>query len=142
MTEQHKATPEQWDDAGAFASATRACLLELRARIEALEVAHQPRVFTAADYRWIVVPDPSTNGLRSYSIGPAKPIDELGEGHTLVSSPANSSASLTSSPAGSLVERIGSAAILELAAAALQMHPDKNLTWERVALWLEQEANR
>jgi len=34
------------------------------------------------------------------------------------------------------------AAILEVAAAAVQMHPDKNLTWERVALWLEQEANQ
>ncbi len=33
------------------------------------------------------------------------------------------------------------AAILEVSAAALQMHPDNNLTWERVALWLEQEAN-
>jgi len=63
-----------------------------------------------------------------------------------------------SPPAGSLVERVGNrmpllpdgrvddasarAAILEVAAAALQMHSDKNLTWERVALWLEQEANR
>jgi hypothetical protein len=36
-SKQHKATPVQWEDAGAFASATRACLLELRARIEALE---------------------------------------------------------------------------------------------------------
>jgi hypothetical protein len=34
------------------------------------------------------------------------------------------------------------AAIREVAAAALQMHPDKSLTWERVALWLEQEADR
>jgi hypothetical protein len=33
----HKATPEQWEDAGAFASGTRACILELRARVEALE---------------------------------------------------------------------------------------------------------
>jgi BMFP domain-containing protein YqiC len=33
----HKATSEQWADAGAFASDTRACLLELRARVEALE---------------------------------------------------------------------------------------------------------
>ena len=33
-------------------------------------------------------------------------------------------------------------AILEVAASALQMHPDKNLTWERVSLWLEQEAGR
>jgi hypothetical protein len=37
MTDNFKATPEQWADAGAFASATRACILELRARIEQLE---------------------------------------------------------------------------------------------------------
>ena len=33
----HKATPEQWEEVGAFASATRDCILELRARVEALE---------------------------------------------------------------------------------------------------------
>jgi hypothetical protein len=33
----HKATSEQWADAGAFASDTRACILELRARVETLE---------------------------------------------------------------------------------------------------------
>jgi len=37
-TTPHRATPEQWADAGAFASDTRACILELRARVEALEV--------------------------------------------------------------------------------------------------------
>jgi hypothetical protein len=36
MTDE-KATPEQWADAGAFASGTRACILELRARVKALE---------------------------------------------------------------------------------------------------------
>jgi hypothetical protein len=62
-------------------------------------------------------------------------------------------------PNGSLVERVATicasgsgdepevwdnearAIIRDLAAAALQMAPDKNLTWERVALWLEREAN-
>jgi hypothetical protein len=39
---QHRATPKQWDDAGAFASDTRACLLELRARIQELEDGHPP----------------------------------------------------------------------------------------------------
>jgi BMFP domain-containing protein YqiC len=34
----HKATSEQWADAGAFASGTRACLLELRGRVEDLEI--------------------------------------------------------------------------------------------------------
>jgi hypothetical protein len=39
MTTPHRATPEQWADLGAFASDTRACILELRARVEALEAA-------------------------------------------------------------------------------------------------------
>lgn len=34
------------------------------------------------------------------------------------------------------------AAIREIAAATDQMAPDRNLTWERVALWLEREASR
>jgi hypothetical protein len=33
----YKATPEHWAEVGAFASATRDCILELRARVEALE---------------------------------------------------------------------------------------------------------
>jgi hypothetical protein len=37
MSTPHRATPDQWNDLGAFASDTRACVLELRARIEALE---------------------------------------------------------------------------------------------------------
>jgi hypothetical protein len=46
----HKATPEQWADAGMFASDTRACLLELRARVEALEAAaHKHIVETSAN---------------------------------------------------------------------------------------------
>jgi len=33
----HKATPKQWEEVGAFVSATRDCILELRSRIEQLE---------------------------------------------------------------------------------------------------------
>ena len=32
-----EATPEQWADAGAFASGTRACILEVLCRVETLE---------------------------------------------------------------------------------------------------------
>lgn len=48
MSTPHKATAEQWSDAGAFASDTRACLLELRARVEALEEAENDRRFEQA----------------------------------------------------------------------------------------------
>jgi hypothetical protein len=74
---------------------------------------------------------------------------------------ANSSASLTSSPAGSLVERVGNrikwgidaeldedgiahAAILEVAAALIDWHDSDQVVhtaWE-AAKWLEREANR
>jgi len=46
-----KATPEQWAEVGAFASATRDCILELRARVEALEAQ-------ASNYP--AIPDSST----------------------------------------------------------------------------------
>jgi hypothetical protein len=114
------------------------------------ELAKPARVFAVEEVAPIVVP---TTRLHSYSIGPAKLLDELGKGHTLVSTEA---ASAETQPTGSLVERVANAlydvpldskvearaAILAVAAAALQMHPDKNLTWERVALWLEMESNR
>lgn len=48
MTE-YKATPEQWADVGAFASDTRACIFELRARVEALE-ANSSAPLTSSNY--------------------------------------------------------------------------------------------
>jgi len=42
MTKQHKATPEQWETIEKYAdSVGYACILELRARIEALEATQQ-----------------------------------------------------------------------------------------------------
>jgi hypothetical protein len=40
----YKATPKQWEEVGAFVSATRDCILELRSRVEALEAQanHSP----------------------------------------------------------------------------------------------------
>ena len=110
----HQATPEQWAKLEYFNSATSACILELRARSQLLEATQHAHIEAVT--------------------------------HAPV-------------PAGSLVERVAAAiadndapvdlwhddaraAIREVAAAALQMHPDKNLTWERVALWLEQEAGQ
>jgi hypothetical protein len=48
MTNQHRATPEQWDsiERCADGSDPYSCILELRGRIEALEAAQQPRAFT------------------------------------------------------------------------------------------------
>jgi anti-sigma factor RsiW len=63
MTDQHRATPEQWEHVQISAGmkqqipwATADCLLELRARIEAMEAAQQIRVFSAEEVAPIVVP--------------------------------------------------------------------------------------
>jgi hypothetical protein len=71
---------------------------ELRARVKDLEAA-QCYQFRSATEK---VP---TTRLYSYSVGPAKPLDELGQGHTLVSpEPANAEAQ-----PGELVERVANA---------------------------------
>jgi hypothetical protein len=62
MSGQHRATPEQWEvveicsEEGKIPWPTAACLLELRARIEAMEAAQQIRVFSAEEVAPIVVP--------------------------------------------------------------------------------------
>jgi len=137
MTDQYRATPEQWAETEKWAQEDEldsSCILELRARIEALEAAQQDkldrlialdaadptpdatmpelRARTAAleaDQRYQFRSDTEkvpTTRLYSYSVGPAKPLDELGQGHTLVSpEPASAEAR----PAGGLVERVAEA---------------------------------
>ena len=45
----YEATPEQWADAGAFASDTRACILELLSRVEALEKKFDVQLMQLSD---------------------------------------------------------------------------------------------
>ena len=60
MTDQHRAMPEQWDYVDVWGvihdCAPSSCILELRARVEALEAAQQIRVFSAEEVVPIVVP--------------------------------------------------------------------------------------
>jgi hypothetical protein len=150
MTKQHKATPEQWaqiertaeDIRGDGCSALLA-LLELRARVEALEATQHAHVDTSR------LSETVRERIGQELSWPAawQPL-KIATETTYGTAPI-----VVPSPAGSVVERVmdelghygdgaARAAILEVAVAALQMHPDKNLTWERVALWLQQEANR
>jgi hypothetical protein len=121
MSNQHRATPEDWEYIRLRAEdgvGLLNCILELRARIEATEAAQQIRVFSAEEVAPIVVPTTK-----------ARPAGLVERVAVLITSAA------TSRGAAENVLR-------EVAAAALQMAPDKNLTWERVALWLEREADR
>jgi len=78
MSTPHRATPEQWADLGAFASDTRACILELRARIEALEAAQleqaeSHRFCTDAIVRRVEALEAAQRAIRS---GPESPLVE------------------------------------------------------------------
>jgi hypothetical protein len=136
MDPNYRATDKQWrfieDEASRAGFSSSSCILELRARIEALEAAQQ-----LADH----IPDAKK------MVAPAT---------------EESSATAPPAPAGGLVKRVAHLLAMrfsesrpgtdctpfagdvlrEVAAAAEQMAPDKNLTWERVRLWLEVEAIR
>jgi hypothetical protein len=65
MSNQHQATPDEWaqqeDWANRSVFSNSSCILELRARVEALEVGQQPRTFTAEEVAPIVVPSPASS---------------------------------------------------------------------------------
>jgi hypothetical protein len=138
MTKPHRATPEQWEFIELYADSldADACILELRARIEALEAAQQPLAFTGK----VVAPI-------------TRDRDETGD-YLIVGG--------TPSPAGSLVERVawliakrfsesrpgtdclpfGRDVILEVAAWLRSEYPRREGYGTAWANLIEQEANR
>jgi hypothetical protein len=135
MTTPHRATPEQISmcvHPGDLATDPRKVIVMINAlsdRIEALEAA-QCYQFRSATEK---VP---TTRLYSYSVGPAKPLDELGQGHTLVSPEPTT----TEHRPGGLVERV--ADILHVEAGFRDTGPDGSWDVEaraairEVAKWL------
>jgi hypothetical protein len=115
---------------------------ELAARIEALEAAQQQ-------------PDHLRGATEMVDTG-WRNLHDLSPIYEPAPAAKDFSATAPPAPAGGLMERLGDvwnegkpldpaarrAAIREIAAATDQMAPDRNLTWERVALWLEREANQ
>jgi hypothetical protein len=129
MSTPHRATPEQWADLGAFASDTRACILELRARIEALEAAQleqaeSHRFCTDAIVRRVEALEAAQRAIRS---GPESP---------LVERVADAIAGQATS-AGIVNDRPARAAIREVAKWLRENDCGYN-----AIRWLEQEADR
>jgi len=114
MTKPYRLTPEQWESIELYAEDNDhdACLLELRARIEALEAAQQPRVFTAEEVAPIVT---LSSPAGSLVVRVQRSIDDLPSGEE------------------------ARAAILEVAA---WLRDDAPQSCPLTARWLEQEANR
>ncbi len=162
MAEPYRATPEQWADAGAFASDTRACILELRARVEQLERRCEVQLMQLSDlqarhHRQSIAvrrleaeaytddqleadsqPTPNPNQIRSsLDLCASDPFNVCRPNH-----PAK--------PDSSLVERVqqaighsypddARAAILEVAAALREVGSQAT---DAAVFWLEQEAER
>ena len=106
MTNQHKATPEQWEYIRERTEAgleTTSCIIELLARVEVLEAAQQPRAFTGQ----VVAP---ITGSAGPGVGVALYLDPSERQHGVTS--GRLIARDTPAPAISLVERVATDAEL------------------------------
>ena len=121
MTDQHRATPEQWDYVDTWGvihdDPNASCILELRARVEALEAALPPQpdkldrliALDAAD----PTPDPAMDELRA--------------------------ASAEAQPAWGLVERVANA--ISEGDEPDKWHPEARDAIREVAKWLSEHTD-
>ena len=124
MTDQHRATPEQWADAGAFASDTRACILELRARVEALEAQYE------------------TQRLATLAWG--KDVDNHGrwiDDHLKRIMALEAGQRIRSGPKSPLVERVADAIAAEATSAGIVNDRPARAAIREVAEWLRMRTD-
>ena len=170
MSNQHRATPEQWERIEHLAKAqTESGILELRARIEALEAqqhAHAKPAWRPVEVETTYGSKPAADAeqiLNSRMVveahGGGSAFGYGGETYRF-NAPAERDASTTEARPGGLVERVAKAlhdaphlpgdwspearaAIREVAAAIRARKVPKVLaSWDTFAQWLEQEADR
>ena len=130
MPDQHRAMPEQWESIDRYAdsSAPYSCILELRARIEALEAAQQPHQDKLD--RLIALDADDGNPI----VMPTFPADSL------IDRVAQAIYDAPNTLEGGW-HTCARAAILEVA-AWLRENPGPNSAWPAVARDLMDEANR
>ena len=137
MTKQHRATPEQWGFIELYADSIdpAACILELRARIEALEAAQQPPLFTAEEVATDAELCKVYNDAPEHGFGPAlRAMYDLGRQHGV--------APIRSGPESPLLDRVADAI------GAADDEGLTNMTWSNhsraaileVAAWLRAES--
>jgi hypothetical protein len=138
MTE-YRATPSQWEQVERCAGDERApwvtaeCLLDLRTRLEGL---HQQVIELQLAHRAVVDRNTKLDArLREVEALQRRPSSTGVQGHSLFERVRRVIGD--NAPCSHSNTR---AAMREIASAAMEMHPDANLSWERVAQWLEREA--
>lgn len=145
MTEQHKAAPKQWAETlkwNRHGSHFADCILELRARVEALEAAQHARVDASRPGKWdhLKISVETTYGVESTQA------EQLMRSRTFT---ADEVAPIVTSaaPAGSLVERVAAAPndrakIREVAAWLRSEYPRREGYGTAWANLIEEEADR
>lgn len=146
MTEHHRATPEQWaaleeQSAPEYDNT----ILELRARVEALEASARIGQLAAPANT-----SPPATRLHSYKVGKAEPIEDWSKGHMLVNPTPT-----TEDRPGGLVQRVAKAVAFEGCTAYVAVYgKEARAAIREVAEWLragrmlhaaellEQEADR
>jgi hypothetical protein len=125
----HKATAQQWERVKRWAkddeSSTDSCTLELLSRIEALEAAQQPRLFTAEEVAPIVAPTVK----KSHTAPAGSLVERVGNRMPLL-------------PDGRVNDASARAAILEVAAWLRSEYPRREGYGTAWANLIEQEAER
>jgi hypothetical protein len=138
MTNQHRATPDEWaqqeDWANRSVFSDSSCIIELRGRVEALEVRQQPLAFTGKVVAPITRDRDETGDYLIVHDTPAP-------ASSLVERVADAIAAQATS-AGIVNDRPARAAILVVAAALLDWWDSEGGSAWEAAKWLEQEANR
>jgi hypothetical protein len=121
MTKQHKAAPDEWaqqeDWANRSVFSTSSCIIELRDRIEALEVGQQPLAFTGKAVAPIKAPI-------------TRDRDETGDYLIVHDTPA---------PASSLVERVADAIAAQATSAGIVNDRPARAAILEVATWLRNQ---
>jgi len=133
MTKQHKATPEQWAQQALWVETYEdsSCIMELLHRIEILEATQHAHIDT------LRLSDEERDQIRQELARPARVFTAAEVAPIVV---PNSSASLTSPPAGSLVERVATAmqpGTFDWSA----YEPEARAAILEVAAWLRSEIN-
>jgi hypothetical protein len=150
MTDQHRATPELWSSAERFAQnsldITNNCLLELRARVEALEAAQHPEPSPAVE-----LVREMQERIQEGSLTLADALKEwpkrqgaIPVSNTEEAVRAFGAAEISHTPADSLVERVALAigeSEREITETGSAWAPEARTAIRKVAAWLEQDRN-
>jgi hypothetical protein len=151
MTNQHRATPDEWAQQEGWANRSlcpdtdSSCIIELRDRVEALEIrqlAHVGISHLSKEERDQILQE-LAKPARVFAAKEVAPIMVPSPAGSLVERVADAIAAQATS-AGIVNDRPACAAILEAAAALIDWwdsHEDARTAWE-AAKWLEQEANQ